>query len=149
MKLAEALSERADIKKRIEQLETRLILNAKVQDGEKPSEDPKELITELDHLTKRFEELVTKINLRNATVVDSSETLTSLLARKDALTFKINVMRDFLGEASSITSRGTRSEIKILPTIDVASYQKKIDKLSKELRELDVRIQTINWTIDL
>ncbi len=149
MKLAEALSERADIKKRIEQLENRLILNAKVQDGEKPSEDPKELITELDYLIKRFEELVTKINLRNATVVDSSETLTSLLARKDALTFKINVMRDFLGEASSITSRGTRSEIKILPTIDVASYQKKIDKLSKELRELDVRIQTINWTIDL
>ncbi|MCI5702920.1 MAG: DIP1984 family protein [Erysipelotrichaceae bacterium] len=149
MKLAEALSERADIKKRIEQLENRLILNAKVQDGEKPSEDPKELITELDYLTKRFEELVTKINLRNATVVDSSETLTSLLARKDALTLKINVMRDFLSEASSITSRGTRSEIKILPTIDVASYQKKIDKLSKELRELDVRIQTINWTIDL
>ncbi len=149
MKLAEALSERADIKKRIEQLETRLILNAKVQDGEKPSEDPKELITELDYLIKRFEELVTKINLRNATVVDSSETLTSLLARKDALTLKINVMRDFLSEASSITSRGTRSEIKILPTIDVASYQKKIDKLSKELRELDVRIQTINWTIDL
>lgn len=149
MKLAEALSERADIKKRIEQLETRLILNAKVQDGEKPSEDPKELIIELDHLTKRFEELVTKINLRNATVVDSSETLTNLLARKDALTLKINVMRDFLSEASSITSRGTRSEIKILPTIDVASYQKKIDKLSKELRELDVRIQTINWTIDL
>ena len=96
MKLAEALSERADIKKRIEQLENRLILNAKVQDGEKPSEDPKELITELDYLTKRFEELVTKINLRNATVVDSSETLTSLLARKDALTLKINVMRDFL-----------------------------------------------------
>ncbi len=149
MKLAEALSERADIKKRIEQLETRLILNAKVQDGEKPSEDPKELITELDYLIKRFEELVTKINLRNATVVDSSETLTNLLARKDALTLKINVMRDFLSEASSITSRGTRSEIKILPTIDVASYQKKIDKLSKELRELDVRIQTINWTIDL
>ena len=149
MKLAEALSERADIKKRIEQLENRLILNAKVQDGEKPSEDAKELITELDYLTKRFEELVTKINLRNATVVDSSETLTSLLARKDALTLKINVMRDFLSEASSITSRGTRSEIKILPTIDVASYQKKIDKLSKELRELDVRIQTINWTRDL
>ena len=67
----------------------------------------------------------------------------------EALTLKINVMRDFLNEASSITSRGTRSEIKILPTIDVASYQKKIDKLSKELRELDVRIQTINWTIDL
>ena len=84
MKLAEALSERADIKKRIEQLETRLILNAKVQDGEKPSEDPKELITELDHLTKRFEELVTKINLRNATVVDSSETLTNSVATSNA-----------------------------------------------------------------
>ena len=44
MKLAEALSERADIKKRIEQLENRLILNAKVQDGEKPSEVKKVIV---------------------------------------------------------------------------------------------------------
>ena len=34
-------------------------------------------------------------------------------------------------------------------TIVRAKYYENIDKLSKELRELDVRIQTINWTIDL
>lgn len=38
MKLALALSERADIQRRINDLASRLYRNAKVQDGEKPNE---------------------------------------------------------------------------------------------------------------
>ena len=48
MKLATALSERADLQRRISELGGRLNNNAKVQDGEKPSEDPMELLTELN-----------------------------------------------------------------------------------------------------
>jgi ABC-type hemin transport system substrate-binding protein len=48
MKLAEALILRADTQKRIEQLKQRLNANARVQQGEKPAEDPKKLMTELD-----------------------------------------------------------------------------------------------------
>ena len=36
MKLAEALKERADIQTRISQMQVRLSLNARVQEGEKP-----------------------------------------------------------------------------------------------------------------
>jgi len=43
MKLAEALILRADIQKRIEQLKSRLADNAKGQEGENPSEEPKAL----------------------------------------------------------------------------------------------------------
>ena len=46
MKLAEALSERADIQKRIQQLRSRLRRNALVQEGEKPAEDPHALLEE-------------------------------------------------------------------------------------------------------
>ena len=49
MKLATALSERADIQRKITELSGRLNNNAKVQDGEKPSEDPAELIKELNN----------------------------------------------------------------------------------------------------
>ncbi|MBR5882837.1 MAG: DIP1984 family protein, partial [Mailhella sp.] len=66
MKLAEALKERADIQTRMAQLRLRLSLNARVQEGEKPSEDPEELIRELDALVSRLEELITRINLTNA-----------------------------------------------------------------------------------
>ena len=48
MKLAEALSLRADLQKRLAQLKVRLVNNAKVQEGELPSEAPEDLLTELD-----------------------------------------------------------------------------------------------------
>lgn len=43
MKLAEALIVRTDFQKRLEQVKHRLLLNAKFQEGESPSEDPKDL----------------------------------------------------------------------------------------------------------
>ena len=52
MKLAEALNERADIQRRIAQLESRLIDNAKVQEGEEPAERPEDLLAvSYTHLT--------------------------------------------------------------------------------------------------
>ena len=47
MKLAEALHLRADLQKRIAQLGERLQANAKVQEGDEPSEDPALLLSEL------------------------------------------------------------------------------------------------------
>jgi len=41
------------------------------------------------------------------------------------------------------------SEIKIISTVDVAKLQKEQSAKSKELRELDARIQAANWTVEL
>ena len=41
MKLAEALIERADLQRRLEQLKQRLNQNAQYQEGEEPAEEPK------------------------------------------------------------------------------------------------------------
>ncbi|MBQ9534362.1 MAG: DIP1984 family protein [Clostridia bacterium] len=149
MKLAEALSERSDVRRRISQLESRLQTNAKVQEGEKPAEDPKKLVQELNGLIVRLEELITRINLTNAATTDGGESLTALLARRDCLAVKINALRSFLDAASATATRGMRSEIKILSAVNVAEYQKKLDDLSGELRQLDVRIQALNWTTEL
>ena len=62
---------------------------------------------------------------------------------------EIRIKRDFLSAASSRVDRYSNNEIKILATIDVAKYQKEIDRLSKEYRELDTKIQGLNWTTDL
>ena len=48
MKLANALSQRSELQTRIRQLEDRLNNNALVQEGERPAEDPMELLKELD-----------------------------------------------------------------------------------------------------
>ena len=66
MKLAEALQERSDLQKRISQLERRLRDNARVQEGEKPAEDPVGLLRELDESVSRFEYLISAINKTNS-----------------------------------------------------------------------------------
>ena len=144
MKLAEALAERADLQKRVEQTKSRLKNNAWVQEGERPAEDPVALDGELAALCDQLEKLVTRINLTNA-----QASITGLLARRDALSIRTAALRDFLDEASRTPVRAARGEIKILPTVSVQEYRKKADALSKELRELDMRIQQLNWTTDL
>ena len=149
MKLAEALKERADIQTRIAQLRIRLSLNARVQEGEKPSEDPEELLRELDALVSRLEELITRINLTNAETLDEGLSLTALIAKRDCLQKKTELLRGFLSEASSLTNRATRSEIRIKSTVNVAEKRKELDRMSQELRQIDSRIQQLNWLTEL
>ena len=82
MKLAEALSERSDIRTRISALQSRLAANARVQEGERPAEDPKALMAELDALIAREEELIARINLTNARTASDGKTITELLAAR-------------------------------------------------------------------
>ena len=65
MKLAEALSIRKDLQKRIQQLEQRIKSNVKVQEDDEPLEDPKELMKELHSCLIQLEELIGRINLTN------------------------------------------------------------------------------------
>ncbi len=48
MKLAEALSVRADLQRRISQLKSRLKDSSKIQEGDTPAEDVNDLYKELD-----------------------------------------------------------------------------------------------------
>lgn len=149
MKLAEALLERADLQKRLSLLEGRLCRNARVQEGEAPAEDPKELLRELEQITCRLEELIRRINLTNAAVTDGGESLTALLAKRDVLSKKVGMLQTFLSEASATVSRATRSEIAIRSTVPVAELRREADGYSAALRSLDTRIQALNWTVEL
>ena len=149
MKLAEALQERADLSRNIEQLRCRLTNNAIVQEHEKPAEDPKALIRELDSSVIRLEELIRRINLTNCAVLSDGKTITELIAKKDALKMKISVYKDLAAAASQTARRARMTEIKILSTVDVKKLQKQIDDMSKELRITDNTIQALNWSTEL
>ncbi len=120
-----------------------------MQEGERPAEDPTALEKELAALCDQLEKLIARINLTNAAASEEGVSITALLARRDALSVYTAGLRDFLDEASHTPVRAARGEIKILPTVSVPEYRKKADALSKELRELDMRIQRLNWTTDL
>ena len=149
MKLATALSERADLQRRISELGTRLNNNAKVQEGERPAEDPKELLSELDGCLKRLEELVARINRTNSATKHGELTVSDLIARRDCLRERIRIMRDFLNASSEKVNRYSKAEIKILSTVSVSELQKTVDGYSKQLRETDEIIQSLNWTTEL
>ena len=82
------------------------------------------------------------------TIVDGNS-ITDLIAQKDALTKKVSILREFLNSASEITNRYSATEIKTYSTVDVAELQKSLNLQSKRLRELDMKIQGINWTTEL
>ena len=149
MKLAEALILRADIQKRIEQLKSRLAYNAKVQEGERPSEEPNALLAELDALTGELERLIVRINLTNCTAKTDGKSLTELIAKRDVLTLKAGALRAFAQVAAQKIGAYWRCEIKILSTVDVAALQKQVDELAKQIRQLDTTLQGANWQTDL
>ncbi|MBR2809185.1 MAG: DIP1984 family protein [Erysipelotrichaceae bacterium] len=149
MKLAEALQERADLNTRIFELRNRLSNNALVQEGEKPAEDPTELLKQLDDSCARLEELMARINKTNQETKSEGKTITEMIAHRDALKVQVEIYRSLIEEASSNTRRATRTEIKILSTVDVRKLQKKADAISKEIRTTDNKIQELNWTSEL
>ena len=149
MKLAEALSIRKDLQTRISQLSARLASNVKVQEGDEPAEDPKELFKELDSCLKQLEEYIYRINLTNMRTMSGEKTLTQLMAERDVLTKRVEVMQNVFNQASSTNERYSRTEIKFVTTIDIKALRKQIDKLSSQLRQLDIEIQSINFSTDL
>lgn len=149
MKLAEALQERADLKRAIEQLRARLNNNMLVQEGEQTAEDPntlhKELIASLDRLSV----LTAQINLTNCTVKSEGKTLTELIAEKDMLTYRIQIQKVLVQTASQKIQRARNTEIRIRSAINVSEWQAEIDRMAKQLRLLDNRLQQTNWNVDL
>ena len=149
MKLAEALNQRADLQKRIAQLKERLSNNAKVQEGDEPAEKPADLFKELDGSLKELESLVVRINRTNQETVWEGKTLTEMIAGKDVLSLQLSVLRSVLEAANVRSDRFSRNEIKFVRTIDVNALQKQVDDLSRDLRELDSKLQQANWMTEL
>lgn len=149
MKLAEALQERADINRNIEQLKNRLNSNVLVQEGEQTAEEPEKLKKELDAALERLAYLIAHINQTNGTAKLDGCTLTELIAKKDKLLLKINAYKSVVYTASQTAYRARNTEIKIKAAISVADWQAEIDKMAKELRLLDNALQAANWTTDL
>ena len=148
MKLAEALSVRADLQRRISQLKSRLKDSSKIQEGDTPAEDVNDLYKELGDCLMQLDELTYRINNTNMQTVHEGETLTRMIARKDTLTLRISVMRDVLKHVIE-NDRYGRNEIKYIRTIDIPTFRKEMDTYAKRLRELDLKLQSLNWTVDL
>lgn len=146
MTLGEALNVRADLQTRIAQLTARLMENVKVQEGDTPALSPQDLRKELFIAVDTLGQLVARINqTNNLTVIGEAQTLVDALIERENLMKKRNIINQMIEKASNSENRYSMSEIKFVSMVDVASLQKEYDALSKKWRELDNKIQGINW----
>lgn len=149
MKLAEALQERADLNRKIEELRRRLNNCILVQEGEEPAEDPAALLEELDGAVARLETLMAQINLTNCRTKVQGMTLTEMIARKDAMLLKISAYRDLVYTAGQNTQRARGTEIKVKSVLKASELQTEVDTLAKEIRQMDNLLQETNWKTSL
>lgn len=151
MKLAEALLERKRIKDEIHALRLRVISDALVQEGDRPAENPAELMLKISELADRLEKLTAAVNFSNiSTLMPDGRTVMEAIARRDMLKLMHEIAKDLADAAADTRGyRTTRSEIRYVPTVNVSDWRKKADKYAKEYRELDAAIQAVNWSADL
>lgn len=149
MKLAEALMARADLQRKIAQIEKRMRQNAKVQDGDEPAEVIERLIPEYERTMDELEGLIAQINRTNNQTSLESSTLSEAITRRDCLKSKIHAYRDLYEAAAISQDRYSSKEIRFVRCVDPAKLQEKIDYLSKLYRQLDTKIQERNWTADM
>lgn len=150
MKLAEALIARADHQRRLEQLKQRLFQNARVQEGDEPAEDPAQLLQEIERVAGQLRDLIQRINRTNAaTSFDEEMTISDALAVRDVLRLRHDIYRSLAQAGAAKQDRYSRFEVKFESTVDVGDVQQRADDLAREHRELDTRVQELNWQTDL
>ena len=154
MKLAEALARRADATRRVEQLRSRVVHNARFQEGEEPAEDAAALLVEAAEVLDQLEDLIRRVNLTNSAAdLGADGTLTDALARRDVLRLRHSVLAAAADAAAGRDEHGygrqMRSELRMLSALPVAELRREADGVARDLRDLDVRIQRANWEVDL
>lgn len=149
MKLAEALSIRAELQTKVAELKERIKASAKVLEGDEPCDNVEELCKELDEALVQLEDLIYRINLTNVQTMLDGESLTGMMAKRDVLSMRVKAMQDIVRYVSVNDTRYGRNELKYVRTVDVSLLRKQADSYAKQYRELDMKIQSLNWTVDL
>jgi hypothetical protein len=155
MKLAEALLLRADRNRTLEQLKQRIQVSARYQEGEHPPEDAADLVSAASAVLDELEGLIRNINLTNSgTVMADGRTVTDALAERDVLRLRYAMLKVSAEAASGAQQqigfmRATRSELEFMSDLDVRNLRQQASDVARRARELDARIQQVNWTTEL
>ena len=146
MKLAEALLLRSDLMKKIEHIQNRIRPVLIVSDDKKPQEDPTKLIAELRTAIQDLEILVIRINkTNNETNINGEGSLMEALVKRDSLKMLSEKLRN-IRYAAQIDNSG---DANLKTTIDIKKLQTEMDQTGRAFREIDSKIQELNWLTEL
>lgn len=151
MKLAEALQRRADLREKIDTVGDRMKANVLVQEGTEADFDVKQLAEEYQGLMEEWVALVGRIGRTNHTAKDeeTGKTLADLLVEREAAKMEKAAYDGIVAVYSEKSWRARGAELKIISTFKAKDAQKMSDDAAKRFRELDNKIQMLNWCTDL
>jgi len=146
MKLAEGLLLRADLNKKIEHLVNRIRPVLIVADDKTPQEDPTKLLAQLRNTNQNLEAIIVRINkTNNETFIGHGVTLMEGLAKRDSLKLLSQKLRNIRQGAQINNSTYGR----LSATVDIKAIQIEIDQTGRAFREIDSKIQEMNWLTEL
>lgn len=155
MLLAEALALRSDQQKKLKELGSRIDDNARVPKDADPDEDPKALLEQAAGVAEELTRLVERINRTNAATIadeESGRTISDLIARRDHAQRMTQLYRGAAKSGTRPSGRGWLARDGDTPTaavVDVSGLQRDADEWAVRYRELDVRLQQLNWATEL
>lgn len=150
MKLAEALSIRSGIQKDLAWIKDQFSKISRVPEGSKPAEDPEEMLRRMESRASEFERILIQINRTNLGVTDSrGRTMTELLAERDALRARQNILSEAYQQATQKEEVYGRQELRYEATMEIVPLRKRVEEVNALLRETNILIQRLNWEAEL
>lgn len=155
MKLAEALQRRADLRQKIETIGNRMKENVLVQEGAEADYDVRQLCEEFNELMGEWRSIVGRIGRTNHAATDeetdeeTGKTLADLLVEREAAKMEKETYDGIVAVYGEKSWRARGAELKIISTFKAKDAQKMVDDAAKRFRELDNKIQMLNWVTDL
>ncbi len=151
MKLAEALTIRADFQKDLASLKARILNNAQTKEGGNPSESPRELLDRVNAVAHDLQTLIRRINRTNAaTEIVPGITIADALAVRETLKLRHSIFSK-LADAATISYSYYHgdTQLQLKGTVEVSDVRKEANAIAQEFRAYDMRIQEKNWQVDL
>lgn len=155
MLLAEALVLRADKQKRLKELTGRIEENARALEGAAPDEDPNALLDRAREVAAELTDLVRRINRTNASTVGDGErgaSVSDLIADRDQAQRMTQLYRSAAKAGTRPAGRGLwgrEAEGPMRAAVDVRALQERADEWAVRYREIDVRLQQLNWSTEV
>lgn len=151
MKLAEALTIRADLQKDLASLKARILNNAQTKEGGNPSESPRELLDRVNAVAHDLQTLIQRINRTNAaTEIEPGLTIADALAVRETHKLRHSIFSK-LADAATISYSYYHgdTQLQLKGTVEVSDVRKEAKAIAQEFRAYDMRIQEKNWQVDL
>ena len=117
-----------------------------MSDDKLPQEDPDKLMAQLRKAIQDLETLIIRINkTNNETYIEGEGFLMEALAKRDSLKILSEKLR-YIRYAAQINNSGDKN---LKTTIDIKNLQIEMDQTGRAFREIDSKIQEINWLTEL